>query len=186
MKIFFFGGTFDPPHLGHQKIAEYCCKIADKFIFIPVKQSPHKHNKPIATDQQRIEMLKKTVNSPKIEIDKFELNSLNPNYTIHTIHYLKQKWNEAELTMVVGEDQYNSLEKWFKIEEIRKYVQIICFHRDGHKPLQLLDKKDEFISDFKVNISSTELRKSLIDNKNIELMINQDVLSYIRENKLYL
>jgi nicotinic acid mononucleotide adenylyltransferase len=50
----------------------------------------------------------------------------------------------------------------------------------------LLDKKDEFISDFKVNISSTELRKSLIDNKNIELMINQDVLSYIRENKLYL
>ncbi len=186
MKIFFFGGTFDPPHLGHLEIAKHCTNLADKFIFIPAKQSPHKNKFPIASDKHRVEMLTRMIDSPKMIIEDFELTSSLPNYTIYTIHYLKNKWKGADLTMVVGEDQYNSLSKWYQIDEIRKNVCIMCFHRVGFKPLQVNDKKDEFISDFNLNISSTELRKSFKNNQSDNAMINQDVLSYIKENNLYL
>ena len=94
MKIFFLGGTFDPPHLGHLGISEICLGYCDKFIFIPSKQSPHKQ-KPYFSCSDRVKMLEIMVSKIKnVEIDLFEINSKdNINYSIDTIKYLKKKFN---------------------------------------------------------------------------------------------
>ena len=58
MKIFFYGGTFDPPHIGHYNIVKHCLNLCEKFIIIPVKQSPLKIVKPEVSDNHRLQMLK--------------------------------------------------------------------------------------------------------------------------------
>ena len=74
MKLFFLGGTFDPPHIGHLEIAKTCLKYCDKFIFIPSKQAPHKMEKPYFSNKQRLDMLTLIIKGHEnVEIDSFEL-----------------------------------------------------------------------------------------------------------------
>ena len=89
MKIYFLGGSFDPPHLGHLRIAEYFSQQCDLFLFIPAQKSPFKKNNPLASPIQRFEMLSlltEKVNNSQIE--SFELESNNPSYTYLTVEYL--------------------------------------------------------------------------------------------------
>ena len=108
MNIFFFGGTFDPPHKGHKLIYKHCMKICDKFIFVPTLQSPDK-KAPITNKDIRINMLELLIDKEdkkKVLIDNFEINSKSiPNYTIDTINYLQNKFEKAIIHMVIGGDQ---------------------------------------------------------------------------------
>ena len=70
MKLYFLGGSFDPPHLGHLRIAEYFSQQCDLFLFIPAQKSPFKKNNPIASPAQRIEML--TFLSDKVKNSQIE------------------------------------------------------------------------------------------------------------------
>ena len=92
MKIFFFGGTFDPPHLGHEKIVDFCLDNCDKLVIIPNKNSLDKIK---TTDaNHRLSMLKLLFNNKRIIIDEFELESKKPNYTYYTIEYLKNIYSK--------------------------------------------------------------------------------------------
>ena len=76
MKIFFFGGTFDPPHKAHKLIYKHCINLCDKFIFFPAKQSPGKKI-PKSKDRNRFEMLELLIDKEdfkKVSIDGFELS----------------------------------------------------------------------------------------------------------------
>ena len=88
MNIYFFGGSFDPPHKAHKLIYKHCINLCDKFIFIPTSQSPDKY-KPSAKTKDRIKMLELLIDkkdSNKVMIDQFEVDSSKkPNYTIDTI-----------------------------------------------------------------------------------------------------
>ena len=92
MKIYFLGGSFDPPHLGHLRIAEYFSKKCDLFLFIPAKKSPFKRYNPIASSLQRLHMLALlTEKVKKSKIETFELDGTSPSYTYLTIKYIKKK-----------------------------------------------------------------------------------------------
>jgi len=187
MNIFFFGGTFDPPHKGHKLIYKHCMQICDKFIFIPTLQSPDK--KPPATNKDtRINMLELLIDKEdkkKVLIDNFEINSKTiPNYTIDTINYLQNKFEKAIIYMVIGGDQYNNLKNWKDYKNIIKKVKIICFDR---KIVEFKnDKKINFI-DFNHDISSTLIRKKISSGKvnNIQKYLTEDVNRLICDNDLY-
>ena len=110
MNIFFYGGTFDPPHLGHEMIIKQLLPSCDKFIVFPSKKSPLKNSKPIANGIQRIDMLALLFDDSKIEIDDYEIKSVNKSYTYLTIEYLKKKYEKSSFTMVVGKDQLKTLQ----------------------------------------------------------------------------
>ena len=185
MNIFFYGGTFDPPHIAHEHIYKYCLKYCDKFIFFPAKSSPGK-SKPICSPKQRIDMLnlliKPNDKRDKVFIDDFEIKSINdPSYTIETVNYLKSKYPKSNLSMVVGYDQFKNIKNWRDSGKIKNSVKIICFDRDSKSKIK------HNIINFDHKISSSEIRILIRKNK-INLLnqfLNKEIINYITNNNLY-
>lgn len=190
MKIFFFGGTFDPPHNGHQTIVNYCLEKCDKLILVPNKKSPHKKNHPNASAKQRKKMLSILFTHNKINICEFELKSAVDNYTYLTVDYLKKKYKSSDLTMILGNDQLLNLKNWKNINYILSKVKILCFNRSVLKNLELsksLKYNLKFVENFNINISSYMIRENIWNKSfaNIEPMLDKKIIKYIKEKKLY-
>jgi len=190
MKIFFYGGTFDPPHKGHELIVKYCLEKCDKLILIPNKKSPDKSSKPIATFHQRENMLKILFNDKKIVVSDFEGNSNKDNYTYLTINHLKTIFKKADLTMVIGNDQLVNLKKWKRFNFILDEVKILCFNRivlDKNRfKVDFIDNI-EFVEKFNINISSSKIRNSILDRsiKSLDGILNTKIINYIMKEKIY-
>ena len=190
MRVFFYGGTFDPPHIGHKMIVEYCLDKCDKLILIPNKKSPDKLSNPVATYAQRKDMLKLLFNNNKILISDFEHNLDKINYTYLTIKHLKKSYKNSVLTMVIGNDQLVNLKNWKNFEFILNEVKILCFNRllsDDDKSENKLIKDIKFIEKFNINISSSIVRKNILNNsiENLSGMLNNKIIKYIMKERLY-
>jgi len=192
MKICFLGGTFDPPHIGHLKIALECLKQCDKFIFIPSKQSPHKISQPYFSSHHRLAMLNMLAsNYDNIAVDPFEINSIDEiSYTINTVRYLTEKYNNEDICMVVGSDLISNIESWKKWNEINDKVSVICFSRIGYEDVSFKDKKFIFLDSVNLDVSSSFIKKEMISNNsysfaNFSSMISKEVYNYICDNKLH-
>ena len=190
MKIFFYGGTFDPPHKGHKLIVEYCLDKCDNLILIPNKKSPDKLSNPKATFNQRKEMLKILFNNEKIVISEFEAKSTKTNYTYLTINHLKEIYKKSDLTMIIGNDQLVNLKKWKNINYILDEVKILCFNRKIVDNIRLksdLKGDIEFVENFNINISSSEVRNSLLNKSvgRLNSMLNNRIIKYIEKEKIY-
>ena len=188
MKITIFGGSFDPPHLGHHSIAKNSLEFSDHFIFIPVKQSPHKFTKPIATETHRMNMLKLMIENIKnTEIDTFELENNSPSYTWHTVQHIKAKFQDSTIIMVIGGDLVSKLHTWHNIDELSLEISFLCFPRDDNNQNYSENFDIEFVSNFKNDISSTTIRELIADGK-IDLtrkMLHPVVFNYISWEGLY-
>tara|TARA_B100001758_G_C18247816_1_gene524129 strand:- start:383 stop:943 length:561 start_codon:yes stop_codon:yes gene_type:complete len=184
MKIYFFGGSFDPPHKAHKLIYKYCLNLCDKFIFFPAKLSPGKE-KPKAHFSDRLKMLNLLIDKEdksKVMIDNFELiNNNDKSFTIDTIYYLKEKFKNSSISMVIGYDQYQNLSNWKDYHKILDKVSLICFDRNSKS-----NKEIKFI-DFNHNIDSSSIRALISQNRfnNLNEYLNKDILNYIMKNNLY-
>ena len=186
MKIYFFGGTFDPPHKAHKLIYKYCLNLCDKFIFFPAKCSPGKKI-PNSNSKDRLNMLDLLIDKEdksKVIIDDFELvNGNNQSFTIDTIYYLKKKFKNSSISMVIGYDQYQNLNNWKDYNKILKLINIVCFNRGEIIP----DNKFDLIKfiEFNHDISSTLVRKKIKNNKISKEFLNSSVCNYIINKNLY-
>jgi len=191
MKIYFLGGTFDPPHIAHLNIALESLKQCQKFIFIPSKQSPHKKKRPYFKAIHRLKMLEILISEyQNIEIDDFEINSTNKiSYTIDTIRYLIKKYSDASLYMVVGSDLISDIKSWKEWDEIQKKVKIICFERVGYENINVNGIDVSFLDTVNLNVSSSSIKREIFLNKssncdNFSDMISENIYNYIYRNKL--
>ena len=188
MKLVFFGGTFDPPHLGHLAIINYCRKIFDQVVIVPAFQTPNKKNKPVATTYQRIKMLELlTINIKfNVIIEKNEINNSKVSYTIDTIDYLKKKYCNYQITMALGLDQLLDLYNWKDYEKIIKNVKIIGFNRPNIDDYSIREfKKIIFFDDLNVTASSSIIRKKISNFQFPIEDLTPEVAKYITEQKLY-
>ena len=186
MKIGFLGGAFDPPHIGHYKIIEYCINIFDKLLIIPNKISPMHNKEIIASEYHRMNMLNLLFENENIKIDDFELSSNKKNYTYYTIKYLENKYKGDSLTMILGEDQLNNLDNWYNYEYIVDNMKILCFSRII--PNQITTKlinKIKFV-DFNFDVSSSDIRELFKNDVSIDnALINKNIRQYIIKEDLY-
>ena len=182
MKIYFFGGSFDPPHKAHKLIYKHCLNLCDKFIFFPAKLSPGKVE-PKANPQDRLKMLDLLIDKEdksKVIVDNFELLDNNDkSFTIDTIYYLKNKFKNSSISMVIGYDQYQNLTNWKDYNKILELVNIICFKRGKFIPNNI------DLVDFNQNISSSIIRKKIKNNDILDDFLNKSVYDYIVNNNLY-
>ncbi|CAD2076178.1 nicotinate-nucleotide adenylyltransferase [Phocicoccus pinnipedialis] len=185
MKIGIFGGTFNPIHLGHvNAIGEAKMHFdLDKVIVIPAAQSPHKTDKPIK-DSDRVEMIKRaTKYLDFVEIDSLELERSGVSYTYDTMLELMKRHVGAELYFIMGEDQYNSFDKWHNYEELLELANFIVLRRSGSniridKPF--LEKETRVFE-----VSSSEIRKRIKLEQQYSHLLNEQVYTYIKEHNLY-
>jgi len=189
MKVGFFGGSFDPPHLGHKKIVDYCIKKFDKLLIIPNRDSVDKHKKNIATINQRFEMLNLMFKNKLVEISDFEIKSNQPNYTYNTIKFLEDLYKGDDLFMIIGKDQLENLYNWHQYEYIIKNINIICFNRNDimeRKAKQNYTIKSIKHLKFSCNHSSEKIREMLENNIQFDICpLDEKVLEYIIKNNIY-
>lgn len=173
MNIAIFGGSFDPPHIGHQTIAKKVIKKLniDLLVVVPAYLNPHKV-KSFLDAKTRFKLLKKLFSKKdKIKVSSFEINQEKSVYSIETIRYMIKKYKPEKVYLIIGADNYKSFDLWDSHEEIRELVTLVVVTRDGFKPL----KKDN-VKKLKVDIkiSSTELRNTF-KIKYIPKKIRKDV-----------
>ena len=187
MKLILFGGSFDPPHLGHLKIIENCCGECDKLILMPSAHSPLKTKHPIAVAKHRLKMLElltQELNQP-IQIDDWEINQPEPTYTYLTIHKVQNEYPNSSISLVVGADQLEQFQKWKNYQKILDSIHIIGFNRDNYNAVPVEGMNLTWIKDFKMDISSTEIREKIGRGDQLGNELPQPVWDYIQENNLY-
>lgn len=184
MNRIIFGGTFDPIHKGHIRIAEAILKkVGGELIFVPAKSPRWKE--PLTDANHRLNMLKAAILDSGLTatIEEFELNSnAEINYSVDTVQYLYDKYPDDKLYFIIGADQVNQFEKWKDGDVIAKLATIIYVNRPRYELNQENIKRYNMVnSEFfdSGDVSSSEIRE-------LKLIETTDgVLRYIEENHLY-
>lgn len=195
-KIGILGGTFDPIHMAHLKLAEYALSELEltKVIFIPAAVPPHKRNRMITDSEHRFNMTKLAIGyNDRFEVSDMELKMDGASYTARTLSILYEE--NPNLCFILGADSYMALDTWFHPEIIMAKAQIACACRDGIPTAELKCKAGEygtkygavthFLSMPDTDISSTMLRQMISEGKDVKQYIPEQVMEYIRTNNLY-
>ena len=132
MKVGLFFGTYNPVHVGHLIIANHLAEHSDldQIWFVVTPQSPHKKKKNLLDNHQRLEMVfRATKDFPKLVPSSIEFNLSQPNFTVHTLAYLEEKYPNYQFALIMGEDNLISLPKW-KNSEVIKENYFDLYERD--------------------------------------------------------
>lgn len=191
MKIGIFGGSFNPPHKMHEDIAKYLIdnKILDKVIFVPTgNKYQYKHN--LVSDKDRFNMLNLIVSSnTHFEVSRYELKD-HVVYTYETLKYFQNKYPNALIYFICGEDNLSYINTWKNAEEILTKYKILVIRRGTNNTQNILKTLEPYKDNIKVvdmalnDLSSTFIRDN-ISTANILDKLNKEVYSYIINNKLY-
>ena len=191
MKICIFGGTFDPPHIGHLLIAQTVCEAEtfDKVIFVPANKPPHK--KKISDVGDRLAMLSLAIEgNPNFEISDLEIRRGGISYTIDTLRSIEKNVIDAEdeLFYLIGSDSLLDLEFWKDPKEILKKCNVVVAIRPGFRPSDIpawILHRIQFANIPRFEISSSNIRKRWRENKTIRYLVTLPVWEYINKNNLY-
>ena len=190
-KICLFGGTFDPPHIGHLLVAQtiFEAENFDNIVFIPTLKTPRKNN--ITHIKDRLAMLRMGVTSnPNFEISDLEIQRGGTSYTIDTIREYKsdQDYDSRELYYLIGSDSLQTFHTWKEPREILDECQVIVALRPGFRPSDISNwilRKVRFASIPRFEISSSTIRSRWQENKTIRYMVTQPVWEYINDHGIY-
>ncbi len=198
MKIGIFGGTFNPPHLAHLKIAEEFCRNLnlDKLMVIPTYQPPHKQAESLVSGEERLEMCRLLFKGERFDVSNIEIERQGKSYTFDTLCQLEEKYEGAELYLIIGSDMLLSFHKWYRYEDILKKCTLCVLTREnaidnGHmldyavNTLRLGEKEIIFSSLEAYELSSTQVREKLIQGKDVSELVGDSVYAYIKEKRLY-
>ncbi|MHC5083421.1 MAG: nicotinate (nicotinamide) nucleotide adenylyltransferase, partial [Planctomycetota bacterium] len=134
-KVILFGGTFDPIHNGHLHVALHTLNAmnADELIFIPAGRSPHKQIAP-TSGAHRMKMIEIAIeNQPKLSVCDCELNRPAPSYTLDTINFFKKQFGEGvDLHWLIGADQLDDFDKWYRIDDLLDSCKMTVMYRAGY------------------------------------------------------
>lgn len=196
-RIGIYGGTYNPPHIGHLRAAEYAIHALklDRLLLIPTGDSPHKAVAAGATPRQRLEMLTiSAAGMEGMEVSDLELRRGGKSYTVDTLRTLKQAHPDARLVLMMGTDMFLSFLTWRCPEEILELAELAVFCRGekGEKPrleeqktiLEARGAKVTLVENPINAISSTDLRRLLIFGC-ADPFLMPGVGEYIRQNGLY-
>ncbi|MBT4927354.1 nicotinate (nicotinamide) nucleotide adenylyltransferase [bacterium] len=191
MKICIFGGTFDPPHIGHLLIAQTVCEVEDfdKILFVPAYSPPHKNQ--ITDIEHRINMVKIAIrDNPKFEYSDVDVIRKGTSYTIDTIVDIKKRIDTSkdEIYYLIGSDSLIDFKNWKKPRKILKEAKVIVAIRPGFSPSDIphwILKEVHFANIARFELSSSTIRSRWIKDLTIRYMVTLPIWDYINENKLY-
>ena len=200
MRLGIFGGTFDPIHYGHLLLAETARETLglDRVLFIPAKIPPHKRRKHLTSEEHRVAMLRLALRgNPFFGLELFELRQNEVSYTVYTLEYLRRKYPNDELFLLMGEDMLRIFPDWYEPRRICELATLALIGRGGQEILDLSFLKGlatrERLRQIRasrvpmpaVAISSTEIRKRVKAGKSVKYWLPESVRKYIEKNDLY-
>jgi nicotinate-nucleotide adenylyltransferase len=200
MRIGIFGGTFDPPHLGHLILAERCREAAklDEVWFLPSYSPPHKTERGVARFEHRCDMVTLAITGqPNFRVEPIEKELPPPSYTVQTLEELRTRYPIHDFTLIIGGDSLRDLPTWHKPKKLLKLAEIVAVARPGiHIPTTSelaaslrVTEEDlmlQIVACPLIDLSSRELRQRVKEKKTIRFAVPRSVEEYVRERKLYL
>lgn len=194
MKIGIFGGSFNPPHKMHKKIAKVLIKkgYVDKVIFVPTGMK-YEYKTNLISNEKRVDMLSLMIEKEKnMAISKYELQQ-KPIYTYETLKHFKKRYKDDEIFFICGTDNLSYIDKWKNGQEILKNYKLLVIKRETDEIETLLEKYKQYRQNIIVTkikektISSTKIRTYLKQNNSLRarLYIDRKIYNYIKENHLY-
>lgn len=192
MKTGLFFGSFNPIHIGHLILANYILEYSDmeELWFVVSPQNPFKDKKSLLKDSNRLDMVNLAVkNYPKMRASNVEFSLPVPSYTIDTLTYLKEKYPNRVFSIIMGEDNLASLNKWKNAETLIKNHQIIVYPRifQGEKKDSeyLQHENITLVKAPVIELSATEIRNMIKEGKNVRPMLPPEVFEYLDGSSFY-
>lgn len=185
-KVCIFGGTFNPPHIGHLIVANevYHALDIEEIRFMPNAKPPHKESSNVVSGEQRLHMLELAISEfPYFKVEPYEIEKGGISYTYETMADLQKREPDTQFSFLIGGDMIAYLPKWANIDELSKNVQLIGVARPGFiaettYPVVMVEAP-------LIDLSSTMLRNRFRDGKDVSLLIPEKVQAYIRQENLY-
>lgn len=194
MKIGIFGGSYNPPHKMHLDIALDLVNkgYVDKIIFVPTG-SKYKYKTNLLSDADRLKMLKLMIkNDDRFLISDYELKD-EVVYTCETLAHFSEVYQNDEIYFICGADNLSYIDKWKNGLEILENYKILVIDRKTNNLESILEQFNEYRKNIIVasikarDVSSTKIRELIAngDYKSLEKYLDEDVIKYIKKNKLY-
>ena len=191
MRIGVFGGTFDPPHVGHLLVASDAREALklDRLIFVPTGVQPFKVDMPaVASGQDRLEMLRLAIaDDANYVVDDAEINRKGLSFTVDTLEHLSERHPAAQLFLLLGEDLLAGFGQWRNPARIRELATIAAVRRAGPASpgIEPIASGVVMVSTRRVDVSSTEIRERLRAGKSIKGFVPESVERFIDARGLY-
>lgn len=191
MKVGLYFGTFNPIHAGHLIIANHMAEYSDldQVWLVVTPHNPHKKKSTLLDDHHRLQMVfLATENYTKLKPSDIEFRLPQPNYTVHTLAHLQEKFPAYEFSLIMGEDNLNSLHKWKNYEVIIQNHDIYVYPRlnSGEaNPELTANARIHHINAPILELSSTFIRNSIKEGKNVKPLLPSNVWEYVEHNLFY-
>ncbi|MED5199818.1 MAG: nicotinate-nucleotide adenylyltransferase [Gemmatimonadota bacterium] len=186
-----FGGTFDPPHVGHVTLTRELREsgVVDEILWIPVAIPPHKPSGPRTSPDLRREMVHAAIGGRANQsASNIELLREGPSYTVDTLRALRSEHPEATPVLIMGSDQFAELAEWHKAEEVVQFADVCVLPRGGVE----LDSVRPRLSVVwcaadvaSIDVSSSDIRKRVREGRPYRHLVPEAVAEIIEREDLY-
>lgn len=191
-----FGGTFDPPHLGHLILAE-CASDAlalSRVLFVLAADPPHKRDQQLAPVEHRLAMLRLAIaDNPRFALSRIDLDRPGPHYSVDTVRMAQIQYPGAELFFLMGGDSLRDLPTWHNPAGLVAQAMLGVVHRPGETlaldtlltQIPELAGRVAFVEAPEVGISATDLRRRARTGRSLRYQLPEVVRAYVHDHHLY-
>jgi nicotinate-nucleotide adenylyltransferase len=188
VRLGIFGGSFDPPHLGHLLPVIDAAETLglDAVRFVPAGVQPLKVDRARAASHDRLAMTERLVAGvPGFTVDPMEVDRAGLSYTVDTLARMAETVRAEELVLLVGADAFALFDQWREPERIMTLARVAVLVRGGDRSPDVGSTGVKLLQTRRVDISSTELRARVADGRTIRGFVPDAVADYIAEHRLY-
>ena len=187
-KVAIFGGSFDPIHNGHLALADEVLSraLADEVWFMVTPQNPHKQDCTLSDEQQRLQMVQLAVDGKSgVKACDFEFVLPRPSYTLNTLTALDEAFPDKEFSLLIGADNWEKFDRWYKSDEILSRHGVIVYPR-GSEEEPPLPPGVQWMPAKLHDVSSTMVRAAVAAGEDIASLVPYAVVDFIKEHKMYI
>jgi len=196
-RIGLFGGTFDPPHLGHLILASEAHSQLEltRLLWTLTPEPPHKQEQLITPIEHRLAMVNLAIaDNPSFELSRVELDRPGPHYTLDTVRIIAQQNPDAEIVPIIGGDSLHDLPKWHQPKELLyacHWVGVMRRPEDSanlealERELPGISSKVHYVDAPLLDIASREIRSRIADGRTFRYYLPDPVYHYISQHHLY-
>lgn len=190
LRIGIFSGSFNPVHVGHLILSGYICEFTDldEVWFVVTPQNPLKEAGELLDDGQRLEMTRRALEDfDRMKVSDIEFHLPRPSYTIDTLSRLTEEHPDKRFTLIVGGDNWNRISRWKEYERLISDYRIMIYPRMGEEVVIPAPYRAsvQLVNAPIVEISSTFIRESIRNGKNMRAFLPAKVHDFIIQNGLY-
>ena len=190
MNIGLFGGSFNPIHNGHVRLAKALLQEAglDEVWFMVSPQNPFKQNQQLLDDNKRFRLVQIALkDEPHLKACDFEFNLPKPSYTWNTLQALQEAYPNDQFTILIGGDNWAAFDKWYRYEDILHHYPIVVYPREGSEitGFEFQVPNIKIVKTPLINISSTQIRQRIQAGKSVRGLVPTGVAMVLEQEHLY-